>query len=297
MCPQVRQRQYVTMVVRRVASTSSDAHAAQVWPVVALSDIGLKAGRLRRISIGTIRTPGGHDPPALGRAACVRRQPVTNPPRLPAHLVIHHTPPARCRGAHGSPWGMHDQGVCTTAVICRGRLCVEARRWIRARHFTASDTLRVAVPLISERSTSLRKWRTRCTTYTASASQPAGRAHSADSEGSRRDRVASRAWGRMCHGRTWGLASTLSGRSAQVRRSQRTAAVRSAAEASLEKGARHRETRPRRRPVMNSRYLRSRSAGLARVPTRRRRSDAVSTVPQCGPRQTNSRILMPHGCG
>lgn len=52
MCPQARQRQYVTMVVRRVASTSSEAHATQVWQVVALGDTGVKLSRSARISIG-----------------------------------------------------------------------------------------------------------------------------------------------------------------------------------------------------------------------------------------------------
>jgi hypothetical protein len=40
MCPQARQRQYVTIVVRRVASTSSDSHAVQVRQVAEIVDIG-----------------------------------------------------------------------------------------------------------------------------------------------------------------------------------------------------------------------------------------------------------------
>jgi hypothetical protein len=42
MCPQARQRQYVTMVVWSVASTSSDAHAIQVRQVVATVGIDAK---------------------------------------------------------------------------------------------------------------------------------------------------------------------------------------------------------------------------------------------------------------
>ena len=43
--------------------------------------------------------------------------------------------------------------------------------------------------------------------------------------------------------------------------------------------------------------FRTEPARITRAPTERRRSGSAATAPQCGARQTNSRVLAPHGCG